>query len=170
MANQSSRASHQINSESQELTVNIKQQLANKALSFLAKREYSHHELYQKLLNYSEDTHLITQILNEFKEQNLQSDERFVEFYVRSHAHRGKGPNWIRYQLSQHQLSEHLIEQELDNPELNWHEITCSVLSKKLGSTNINELEFAQKAKLFNFMQNRGFSIDWVNKAFNTVG
>lgn len=160
MANQSSKANTKAPSE---LLL-----LQQKALSFLAKREYSYHELYQKLLNYSEDTRLISQTLNEFKEQNLQSDERFVEFYVRSHARRGKGPNWIRYQLSQHQLSEHLIEQELDNPELNWQEITYSVLSKKLGSINMNELEFAQKAKLFNFMQNRGFPMDWVNKALNS--
>lgn len=154
--------------EPQELIANIKQQLANKALSFLAKREYSEYELQQKLLRYCDDELLINELLLSLKEQNLQSDERFAELYVRSHAHRGKGPNWIRHQLMQHQISEYLIEDQLNNSGIDWASITHAVLVKKANLSNLKQLEYAQKAKLFNFMQQRGFPIQWINRVFKS--
>lgn len=156
------------NLEPQELIANIKQQLANKALSFLAKREYSQYELQQKLLRYCDDELLINELLLSLKEQNLQSNERFAELYVRSHTHRGKGPNWIRHQLMQHQISECLIEDQLNNPDIDWDSITRTVLAKKANLGDLKQLEYSQKAKLFNFMQQRGFPIEWINNAFKS--
>lgn len=154
------------NLEPQALIANIKQQLANKALSFLAKREYSQYELQQKLLRYCDDERLINELLLSFKQQNLQSNERFAEIYVRSHAHRGKGPNWIRHQLMQHQISECLIEDQLNNSDIDWHTITHSVLAKKANIDDVEKLEYSQKVKLLHFMQQRGFPMQWINDAF----
>ena len=62
--------------------------LTNRALYYLAKREYSYHELVNKILNYAEELGLNKKdcefIVNKLREQNLQSDQRYCESYINS--------------------------------------------------------------------------------------
>ncbi|MBR2250984.1 MAG: RecX family transcriptional regulator [Neisseriaceae bacterium] len=53
--------------------------LYNKALNYLARREYSRLELQCKLAPYSDNQDDITAVLDRLSERNLQSDERFSE-------------------------------------------------------------------------------------------
>ncbi len=140
--------------------------LYSKALSFLAKREYSQYELHHKLLNYSQDSNAISALIEQLQQQNLLSNERFAENYARSYAKRGKGPYWIEQQLIAHELEPHLIHQALEQQDINWQQITWHTASKKIGNSEFKQLDFTAKAKLLKFMQQRGFPLQWVDDLF----
>ena len=56
--------------------------LRNRALYYLAKREYGYQELIEKIKPYSSELNLdndsLHQVVNELKDKNLQSDKRFT--------------------------------------------------------------------------------------------
>ena len=62
--------------------------LRARALSYLARREYSRDELHRKLTPYAEDADELEALLNDLKARGWLSEQRFVEQTV--HARRGK--------------------------------------------------------------------------------
>ena len=62
-------------------------------MDFLARREHSRLELYQKLKQRQFEPDVINSELNKLLDEGLQSDERFAEAFLRSRIDKGKGPN-----------------------------------------------------------------------------
>ena len=62
-------------------------------MDFLARREHSFFELSQKLIKKFPDTapEQLTAIIKTLQDENLQSDDRFAESYVRYRRSRGFG-------------------------------------------------------------------------------
>jgi regulatory protein len=131
------------------------------AMDFLARREHSRHELLQKLQRRFAEAVGIEAVIDELAEENLQSDARFAEAYVRQRCQRGYGPLHIRQKMREKGLSDELVATYLyaDN-SLNWADIAKAVREKKFGVAL--ELDYQAKAKQMRFLQYRGFDADIV--------
>jgi len=130
------------------------------AMRLLAVREHSQQELKRKLTQKGHELDSAEQAIEQLAEQNIQSDERFVESFVNSHQRRGKGPKRIQLELQQHQLAEELIEQYLDSSDVMWQDSAAEVRSKKYGDKLPDD--YKEKMKQATFLEYRGFTHDQI--------
>lgn len=132
--------------------------LRRRAMDYLARREHSRYELQCKLrekFDIPSDA-LIASVLDRLEADNLLSDTRFAESYVRSRVGRGYGPLYIRHQLRQRQLDSVLIDQVLSFDEQDWTDVLADALAKKIAE--VPERGSKQWLKLQRFSQSRGFT------------
>ena len=66
------------------------------AVGYLTRREYGIEELKRKLLQRGIETGVAEQVIGELIDENLVSDQRFAEMYVRTRIRRLFGPLKIR--------------------------------------------------------------------------
>ena len=143
--------------------------LRRAALDYLARREYSFHELKQKL--YSKfpafEVELIHDVVGALRAENLQSDERFVESYARYRKSRGFGYQHIRHSLCQKKIEDHKIDQYLvlDDPE--WVEIAVKVVKKKSSGSKYDNIDIFERSKITRFMEGRGFMPRQIQEAID---
>lgn len=106
----------------------------------------------------------IASVLNTLRDEKLQSDERFVESYVRYRKSRGFGVLHIQADLSARRVSDTLLETYL-GVEDGDDETLQALIHKKL--TKGQPLRFGDKAhrKIVNFLQSRGFTHEQVRRA-----
>lgn len=126
------------------------------AMDYLARREHSRLELRRKLKKRFDDDELVEQQLERLVEENLQSDARYAESFVRQRFNRGHGPLRIRQEMRQRGVPDGDIQQALESENFDWFASARSVLARKYGDAPAVELK--QKAKRSRFMQYRGFS------------
>ena len=69
------------------------------ALDLLARREHARVELEQKLQKKGFPESRIHQALQQLTEKGFQSDERYIEDFVRSRVYKGNGPLRILQEL-----------------------------------------------------------------------
>ena len=137
------------------------------AMRLLATREHSQHELRRKLSQKGHDTSDIERAIEQLVAQKLQSDERFVESFIKSHRERGKGPKRIRLELQQHKLADGLVEMYLDENDDAWKELARTVKSKKFGDKKPDD--FQQQVKQARFLEYRGFTHDQISAVLKDV-
>jgi regulatory protein len=125
-------------------------------MGLLARREYSQFELRARLKarGYTDD--LINDVLSELSKENLQSDTRFTENYLRMRVNRGFGPRRIQAELREHGIAEELINEFVDENDAMWSSLAKMVLKKKFGDEPPRD--FKSRAKQLRFLQYRGFS------------
>jgi regulatory protein len=128
------------------------------AMNLLARREHSLWELRRKLKRRFGDEQLLAAELTRLAEQNLQSDVRFAESFVRHRVGRGCGPLRLRREMRERGLSDSEIALALDGAEVDWHKLATEVFNKKFGATGAADLK--EKARRIRFMQYRGFAAD----------
>ena len=139
-----------------------------KAMDFLARREHSRLELYQKLKQRQFEPDVINSELSKLLDEGLQSDERFAEAFLRSRIDKGKGPNIILSELSQRGVDELLASNVIGSiSEEEWNDLAYSTMNKKLG--NEAELDYDKQLKLMKFLSNRGFTRSQIEKAKNLL-
>ncbi|MEX2469011.1 MAG: regulatory protein RecX [Pseudohongiellaceae bacterium] len=126
----------------------------------LARREHSSFELRQKLRQKFPDQslELIEAVLTQLQEENLQSDVRFVDSYVRYRKARGFGYLHIKSDLSGRGVSGELIETYLIPDDEDWLYIAGELVERRLGEGG--RMPFASKThrKLLRFLESRGFT------------
>ena len=133
-------------------------------MDLLARREHSRHELYQKLKKKQFEPSIINAELDKLSNEDLQSDERFAEAFIRSRIEKGKGPNTILSELLQRGVDELLASNVLDSiTEGQWCEMAFQTMNKKLG--NESELDYDKQLKLMKFLNYRGFTRSQIEKA-----
>ena len=71
----------------------------NKSLDLLSRREHSIKEITEKLLLRFDDKEVVHSVLTKLKENNLVNNERFAEAYVSNRKRKGFGPKKISYEL-----------------------------------------------------------------------
>ena len=128
------------------------------AINLLARREHSFVELQQKLTRKLPDFDLdevILPALEKLRDENLQSDERFVESYVRYRYSRGVGPLKIGAELSQKGVKNNLVRQALYEDDIDWLELCREALVKRFGE--LPAATQAEKEKRYRFLGQRGF-------------
>ena len=73
--------------------------IKNSISRYLSMREHSRLEIFEKLIRKDFDQTLIDQCLLEFSTNNLLSDQRYTETFIRSKYNNGKGPSFIKASL-----------------------------------------------------------------------
>lgn len=130
----------------------------HKAMNLLARREYSQGELTERLHRAfpDESADVLAEVIATLAEEGLQSDQRFVEGYVRLRVSRGQGPRKIAQELVQRGVDGDLSAPEL--AALDWAELAAEALHKRFGAAPPHdERERARRAR---FMTQRGFEWD----------
>ncbi len=144
-------------------------------MDLLARREHSRFELNQKLCNRLGDEvvehpdfpRALNGALDSLEADNLLSDERFVESYVRVRRDKGYGPLHIRQSLQQRRVCVELIDACLDEQDADWDQHIRQVLARKSGG-NLPEPGSRQWLKLQRFLNARGFTSQQIRRAFRS--
>ncbi len=136
------------------------------AMNLLARREYSYQELHNKLVGKKVPSATVSRVLDQLQSDNLLSDERFVEAFIRVKRNRGHGPVRIQHDLETKGVATELITQWLDFTERSWNNDVVRVRRKKFGDTLPGD--FKERACQARFLHYRGFTHDQIKFALNT--
>ncbi len=137
--------------------------LRQRALDYLAKREYSYLELAKKLNQYAEENDDIAAILDDFKARGWLSDARFTEMLV--HARKTKfGSARVANELREKGVADELITSAVAEIKLNELENARAIWQKKYKASPATREEWAKQAR---FLQSRGFGFDVIKKLLN---
>lgn len=135
-------------------------ELKSAALELLSRREHSKYELQTKLSRRFSDIEAIRAQIDRLAETDLQSDERFVESFIRAKKSHGKGPLFIKQELRRRGVSEYLIAAYVYELDDDWDELAQEVYLKKFGIDSVRDNK--DKARRIRFMVSRGFSSESV--------
>lgn len=126
------------------------------AMNLLARREHSVWELRRKLKRRFPDGELLDEQLARLAEENLQSDMRFAESYVRQRIERGYGPVRLREELRERGITRSDIALAIDDLDIDWQAHAAEVLKSKFGEQPPADIK--EEARRARFMQHRGFT------------
>ena len=143
---------------------NDKQQAMTAALRYLARRDYSRLELYQRLIARGLQSSLVNQVLDELQAQKYQSDERFAEMFIRSRINSGDGPFKIKIALRGKGVCDSLVLAVFDKLKIDWLARVETVKRKRFGDSMSDDLNVV--AKQMRYLKNKGFSQDHINSVF----
>lgn len=133
------------------------------AMNMLARREHGARELCAKLEAKDISRQCAAEVVAELSREGLQSDQRFVDAWVRSRISKGKGPMVVRAELAQRGVDDGLVEQGLQQSETDWAALAGEVRRRKYGEA-VPEA-FEQRAKQSQFLQRRGFTSGQIREA-----
>ena len=134
------------------------------AMDLLARREHSFKELIQKLSNRFEEED-IRPALEKLRDENLQSDQRYLEAYIRFRKNKGFGPLKIEAELYPKGLDSEQIRACLYAEENDWAELCQQALVKRF--TVFDKSNMKERAKCERFLMQRGFSHELIRAAIN---
>ncbi|MDH3327156.1 MAG: recombination regulator RecX [Gammaproteobacteria bacterium] len=139
----------------------------HKAIQYLAMREHSYLELSRKLHQKGYDAIEIDQALSRLVDDDLLSDTRFGEAFVRSRILKGYGPVRICNELKEKGLSGFQVEQSFNANIIDWDEIIERAWLKKYSVSADNTPR--EKAKQWRFLQYRGFTQAQITALFRRI-
>ena len=129
-------------------------ELRQKALALLARREHTRAELARKLAPYGTKDEINAVIAN-LQSANLQSDARFAEAYLRSQARR-LGPARLRQSLKQKGVDADTVTEQMETADLpDELQQAREIWTRKFGTAPGDAKEWGKQAR---FLQARGFS------------
>lgn len=134
------------------------------AMDLLARREHSFKELIQKLSNRFEEED-IRPALEKLRDENLQSDQRYLEAYIRFRKNKGFGPLKIEAELYPKGLDSEQIRACLYDEDNDWAELCQQALVKRF--TVFDKANMKERAKCERFLIQRGFSHELIRAAIN---
>jgi len=126
------------------------------AMGLLARREHSYRELIQKLTKRFSEIELIRQTLDRLEKDNLLSNQRFTEAYIRARSNKGFGPQRIEMELREKGVSEQVIAVGMEEAAIDWVELAAQIKYKKFGDHVSSDSK--SMAKVYRFMNYRGFT------------
>ena len=131
----------------------------------LSRREHSRHELEQRLQSRF-DVELLDMVLNELRDEGLQSDQRFIESFVSAKVNRGQGPVKIAFELKKKGVNEQKVREQLDSYQGQWQQLARQVLVRKFGEASVIDLKERQKRQ--RFIAGRGFPNEICYRLFDS--
>jgi regulatory protein len=138
--------------------------LRQRALDYLAKREYSYAELGKKLKTYAEESDDISAILDDFKSRGWLSDARFTEQLV--HARQAKfGSARVAHELREKGVADELIVDAVAKIKAGELDNAREVCRKKYLHSPQTREEWAKQAR---FLQSRGFGFDIIKQVLSS--
>ena len=135
------------------------------AINLLARREQSFAELTQKLTRNFPDfdrDEVILPALERLREENLQSDARFLDSYVRHRIHAGMGPLRIDMELGQKGVSSSQARAAIYHEDNDWVALCQEAMEKRF--SDAPPADMAEKQKRYRFLQQRGFDSDQIRQ------
>jgi regulatory protein len=137
------------------------------AIRLLARREHSAQELRRKLLQREHAAVLIDEVIRGLEAENLLSDSRFAEEFVRSRRNKGFGPQRIRAELRQRGVDPTVAESHLRGPEEDWQARALKQYRKRFGAEPPRDL--AERSKHYRFLLNRGFTAEQIRRVLDDL-
>lgn len=134
-----------------------------KAMDYLARREHGRSELINKLTKFGFQAATADDAVAQLVDDNLQSDQRFVEAFIVSRINQGKGPLKIRADLRERDIAGGIVEIGLEDAEQDWYASARAVREKKFGPDY--PADYSEKARQMRFLQSRGFDTDHIQAA-----
>lgn len=133
------------------------------AMNILARREHSRKEVRDKLLKkFDPGTELLDAVLDKLVADDLLSDQRFSEAFVRWRVGKGQGPVRIRMELRERGVDG---DAALRESGVDWFALVVEVAHKRFGASPA--IDPKQRAKRMRFLQYRGFSGEQIRAALN---
>ena len=132
------------------------------AIDLLSRREHSQLELWAKLEKREFPQEQIEKALEQLITRDYQSDQRFLEDFVRSRVLRGKGPLLISQELRQRGVDRSAFEAHCHECEIDWYEVAEQTYLKKFGEIAADSMR--ERAKRVRFMQSKGFPGDIIGR------
>lgn len=129
----------------------------------LARREHSVAEIERKLAQKGIPESEYSQVLQEFIENDVQSNRRYAESRARSMVTRGSGPVKIRGDLQQRGVNEADIDAALSEVDVDWFQLAIEVKVKKFGRGAAQD--YALRMKQMQFLRYRGFTMEHIEFA-----
>lgn len=142
-------------------TADSLQKIANNALKYLSRRDYSCLELYQKLIAKGFDIEDIQSVLENLQKRGYQSDERFTEMFIRSRMASGDGPFKIKIALRGKGICDSLALTVMDKLNVDWFEQAKKIKTKRFGDQVVTEPK--ELAKQIRYLKGKGFYQDHIN-------
>ena len=134
-------------------------------MNLLARREQSFSELTQKLTRKFPDfdrDEVILPALERLREENLQSDDRFLESYIRHRMHAGMGPLRIDMELGQKGVSSSQARAAIYHEDNDWVSLCQEAMEKRF--SDAPPADMVEKQKRYRFLQQRGFESDQIRQ------
>lgn len=144
--------------------------LRRRAMDLLARREHSRGELARKLQDRFPEAapESVEDVLTRLAEENLQSDRRFTEEYVRMRMRRGFGWLRIRADLQARGVADAIVS-DFARPDEEWLELAESLMDSRLSGQEDLRPGSREHQRLFRFLQGRGFSAEIAHKSLRKV-
>ena len=133
------------------------------AYRLLGRREYSIFELGQRLCQKWPDATDVDVLIDALVAENLLSDERFVESFVRFRLQRFQGPLKIKAALRSKGVSDSLISRELETRTHEWSDLAAQWLDRQ----HAGVIDFDAKKKYYRRLTSRGFTHEQAMDALN---
>ena len=133
------------------------------AYRLLGRREYSVFELDRRIRRKWPEADGVGDLIDALVEENLLSDDRYTEAFVRFRAQRFQGPLKILAALRTKGVSDALIQRELDARAEEWPELAAQWLERQ----NPGTIDFDAKKKYYRRLMSRGFTHSQAMDALN---
>ena len=124
------------------------------AYRLLGRREYSIFELGQRIRQKWPEAEGVSELLDALSEENLVSDERYVEAFVRFRIQRHQGPLKIKAALRGKGVSDSLVDASLGAYSDQWIDLAREWLARQ----HSGDFDFEQRKKYYRRLQSRGFT------------
>ena len=126
------------------------------AYRLLGRREYSVFELDRRIRQKWPEATEVDELIEALIEENLVSDERYAEAFVRFRIQRYQGPLKIKAALRTKGISDALISRELNAHSEEWTDLAAQWLERQ----NPGAIDFEKKKKYYRRIVSRGFTHD----------
>jgi regulatory protein len=133
------------------------------ACRLLGRREYSVFELDRRIRQKWPEATEVDELVEVLVDENLVSDERYAESFVRFRLQRFQGPLKIKAALRTKGISDALISRELDAHSEEWTDLAAQWLERQ----NPGSIDFEKKKKYYRRLTSRGFTHDQAMDALN---
>jgi regulatory protein len=140
--------------------------IRNTALTLLARREHSEHELRRKLLTRDFPQSDIDIIIPALVTEGLLSNTRFTESYLRYRRQKGYGPLRIQIELSARGIPQDMIDHHLNIADNAWLAHAQTVWQKRF--KGLAPHDFKTRAQQMRFLQYRGFTAEQIDTIFHS--
>jgi len=137
------------------------------AMDLLTGREFSRAELAKKLDKRFDSDPAIASELDRLQEEGLQSDQRFIEAFLRSRIYRGHGLARIRLDVRQKGIRDDLFNAAVEATDTDWFRLAREVADRKFGRSPATEQK--DRARRMRFLQYRGFNFDQIKYALSAT-
>jgi len=133
------------------------------AYRLLGQREYSLSELSNRISRKWPQASDIDSFVYQLAEENLVSDERFAESFLRSRVQRHQGPMKIKAEMRGKGVPDAIISGVLDSMSGEWRALAAEWLERQ----HSGAIDFADKQKYYRRLVNRGFTHDQAMDVLN---
>ena len=136
------------------------------ALRYLARREYGRRQLEEKLRQKGAESAVARDVVAELDDEDLVSDRRFAEAFVRDRVGRLQGPHKILAHLQGLRVDDAAIEEAMGPYEFDWPGVIRTWIRKRASGAKPDRDE---RARLYRGGTARGFSHDQVLAAIDSL-